>query len=871
MDEIIGEFLVESYEGLDQLDQNFVVLEEAPEDIATLKEVFRTLHTIKGTCGFLGFGHLERVAHAGENLLSLLRDGELKMTPDITDALLATVDAIRDILATIDQTEEEGTPDNEQLIAWLGRLAAGESGGMDGGPAPEGDGQAAPAADAVEEAPAAAEASTESSEAAAEAVAAPEPIDFDDDGGGLVMLQPPEPPVEAPAPEAPATETPAAETPAAEAPAEPASTEGESPAVEPVASPAAQTPERIGDRLVEAGAADRTDVEIAAVEQQLGDERKLGKILVDEGRANPADVETAASPRASASESTIRVDVSLLDRLMNLVGELVLSRNQIVQLAGEQQDDGLGPPAQRLNLITSELQEGVMKTRMQPINNVWAKLPRVVRDLSKELGKEIKIEMVGKDTELDRTIIEAIKDPLTHIVRNTVDHGIESPDERRALGKEPEGVLLLRASHEGGQVNIEISDDGKGISPEPIRKKAVEKGFLTADAAAKVGDAEIVQMIFRPGFSTAGVVSNVSGRGVGMDVVKTNVEKIGGTVDLKTVPGQGTTFKIKIPLTLAIIPALTVTCAGNRYAIPQVSLLELVRLEGDGPNDRIEDLHGAPVYRLRGRLLPIVDLRQQLGTEPASGDITNIVVLKADDHQFGLIVDTIEDTEEIVVKPLGRQVKDVKLFSGATIMGDGKIALILDLLGLAGSASLLQSGTPGNEVIREMNETTENIVDVLDDRTLLLLGLAENQRVAIPLAAVERLEEFAVTAVEQSEGRPVVQYRHKIMPLIDLAPVIGYEGTAFGGSDRINVVVCSFGGRAVGLAVREVVDIVSHAEVFETVSDESESVVIQDHVTDVIDAAAVVSSVLPISYEPLPTYEDPAPVDDDFSIARTGV
>ncbi len=920
MDEIIGEFLVESYEGLDQLDQNFIVLEESPDDIATLKEVFRTLHTIKGTCGFLGFGHLERVAHAGENLLSLLRDGELQMTPEITDALLATVDAIREILATIDQTEEEGEPDNEALIAWLGRLAAGETGTGDqaaGAPAAEAsateespapaeaepDGVSSAVDTAVTETPTAdapaddddgglvllepADADVAPAPAASGPAEEPTPSDgFDDDDGGLVMLQPPEeiagmsagegaetdhgaetastestsdidaaePSVETPTPETAPAE-PVVDTPPA--PAEPVADTPPAPA--PVEAPPA---DRIGDRLVDAGAADRTDVEVAAVEQQFGDDRQLGKILVDQGKAKQADVESAAAappPRASASESTIRVDISLLDRLMNLVGELVLSRNQIVQLAGEQQDEGLGPPAQRLNLITSELQEGVMKTRMQPINNVWGKLPRVVRDLSNQLGKQVRIEMIGKDTELDRTIIEAIKDPLTHIVRNTVDHGIENPDERQALGKDPEGLLLLRASHEGGQVNIEISDDGKGISADPVRVKAIEKGFLTADQASKMTDNEIVQLIFRPGFSTAGQVSNVSGRGVGMDVVKTNVEKIGGTVDLKTEPGKGTTFKIKIPLTLAIIPALTVTCAGNRYAIPQVSLLELVRLEGEGMDNKIEDLHGAPVYRLRGRLLPIVDLREQLGAEAAQSEITNIVVLKADDHQFGLIVDTIEDTEEIVVKPLGRQVKDVKLFSGATIMGDGRIALILDLLGLAGSASLLQPGTPGNDAIREETVTSTAMTDVLDDRTLLLLGLSENQRVAIPLAAVERLEEFMATAIEQSEGRSVVQYRQKIMPLIDLAPVIGYEGTAFG-DERINVVVCSFGGRAVGLAVREVVDIVSHAEVFETVTDESETVVIQDHVTDVIDAAAVVSSILPISYQPPtpePTFGEP--------------
>ena len=839
MDEIIAEFLVESYEGLDQMDQNLVSLEETPDDVSILKEVFRTLHTIKGTCGFLGFTHLERVAHAGENLLSLLRDGKRSMTPEIADALLATVDAIRDILATIDQTEEEGEPDNSELVATLALLSSDD-------PAPA----AAPAAEGADAAPeASAEGATEApaAEAATEGAATPA-----------------EAPAAEGAPAPDATETPADAGAEGETPAEAAA---EAAPVEPAPTPEPDAA-RIGDLLVDQGAANRTDVEIAAAEQQLGDDRQIGKILVDEGRAKQAEVETAAaSQRTSASESTIRVDVALLDRLMNLVGELVLSRNQIIQLAGEQEEHGFGPPAQRLNLITSELQEGVMKTRMQPINNVWGKLPRVVRDLSNQMGKNVRIEMIGKDTELDRTIIEAIKDPLTHIVRNTVDHGIEAPDDRVAAGKDPEGLLLLRASHEGGQVNIEISDDGKGISAEPLRAKAIEKGFVTPEAAAKMSDSEVVQLIFRPGFSTAGKVSNVSGRGVGMDVVKTNVERIGGSVDLKTEPGQGTTFKIKIPLTLAIIPALTVTCDNNRYAIPQVNLLELVRLEGNDRENRIEDLHGAPVYRLRGSLLPIVDLRAQLGADPVERETTNIVVLKADDHEFGLIVDTIEDTEEIVVKPLGRQVKDLKLFSGATIMGDGRIALILDLLGLASSASLLEAGAQGNEGVRDSTEIDAES-HVIDDRTLLLLGLGDQQRVAIPLAAVERLEEFTANDVEQSEGREVVQYRHKIMPLIDLGPTIGYHDSAFDAAERVSVVVCSFQGRTVGLAVREILDIVSHAEVLETITDDSESVVIHDLVTDVIDPAAVVSSVLPISYEPIPEYEEPAL---DRSPASTGV
>ncbi len=828
MDEIISEFLVESYEGLDQIDQNLIVLEESPDDVGILKEIFRTLHTIKGTCGFLGFSKLERLAHAAENLLSLLRDGELSMSAEIADALLAAVGDIRGILATIEASEEEGDPDIEAIVVRLDALASPD------------------AAKAAEATP------TEDAPAGAEPTA-------DGDAGAAA------PDAEAPA-EAATADGGADEQLAETASADPSAGDAETGAAGEIdgtigATDADEADDRdddadarLGDLLVEAGAAGRTDVEIAAAEQSLGDQREIGKILVDDGRAEAKEVEEAAATqqKRSVADSSIRVDVALLDRLMNLVGELVLSRNQIIQLASDGDNGGLGPPSQRLNLITSELQEGVMKTRMQPINNVWAKLPRVVRDLSRQLGKNVHVEMIGKETELDRTIIEAIKDPLTHIVRNTVDHGIESPEERAAAGKPEEGLLLLRASHEGGQVNIEISDDGKGMDADRLANLAVEKGVVTPEQVARMSEQEMVNLIFKPGFSTAKQVSNVSGRGVGMDVVKTNVERIGGTVDLKTERGVGTTFKIKIPLTLAIIPALVVSCDNNRYAIPQVNLLELVRLEADDEKNRIEDLHGAPVYRLRGRLLPIVDLRDQLGSERVERESTNIVVLRADDHTFGLIVDSIEDTEEIVVKPLGRQVKDLNLFAGATIMGDGRIALILDLMGLASEARLLEAGTTEGKTV--FDGVTDSHSTVLDDRTLLLLGLGEQDRVAIPLARVERLEEFPSTALERSDRRTVVQYRGKIMPLIDLAPTIGYTNSAFYDNDRISVVVCNFGSLTVGLAVDAILDIVSHAEVLENVSDDFETVVINEQVTDVIDATSVVSSVLPI---PIPQDEPP--------------
>jgi two-component system, chemotaxis family, sensor kinase CheA len=384
----------------------------------------------------------------------------------------------------------------------------------------------------------------------------------------------------------------------------------------------------------------------------------------------------------------------LLDKLMNLVGELVLARNQILQFSNGKEDVGLIAPSQRLNLITTELQEGVMKTRMQPIGNIWSKFPRTVRDVATMCGKQVRIEMEGKETELDKTIIEAIKDPLTHIVRKSVDHGIETPPKRVAAGKSAEGRLSLRAYHEGGQVIIEISDDGAGLDPEKLRRKAVEKGLITPEQSARMSEREATNLIFLPGFSTADKVTNVSGRGVGMDVVKTNIDKIGGTVDVQSKPGTGTTVRMKIPLTLAIIPALIVTNGGERYAIPQISLLELVRLEGEDAKKRIELIQGVPVYRLRGRLLPLVHLDRELRVDPSAKDpsevdAVNIVILQADDRQFGLVVDHINDTEEIVVKPLGKQLKGIRTFAGSTIMGDGRVALILDVLGIAQASNVV--------------------------------------------------------------------------------------------------------------------------------------------------------------------------------------
>ncbi len=598
----------------------------------------------------------------------------------------------------------------------------------------------------------------------------------------------------------------------------------------------------LGEILVTAQNCKADDVEIAVGLQQDGDARRLGEILVANRATDHAAVAEGLRIQSDYREiatNTIRVDVALLDKVMNLVGELVLARNQVLQFTGTQKDGSFLSTAQRLNLITTELQEGVMKTRMQPIGNVWNKLPRIVRDLSLGCGKQVEIQMQGAETELDKTIIEAIKDPLTHIIRNAVDHGIELPEVRVAEGKSATGVLRLRAFHEGGQVNIEISDDGTGIDTQKLKAKAVAKAIITADHAARMSEREILNLAFAPGVSTAEQVSNISGRGVGMDVVKTNIEKIGGTVDLQSTRGKGTLLKIKIPLTLAIIPALIVTSGGERFAIPQVSLIELVRCEAVDAECGIENLHGASVYRLRGNLLPLVYLNRELrlGDGPGSESV-NIVVLQAGDRQFGLVVDEINDTEEIVVKPLSKQLKSVACFAGATIMGDGRVALILDVLGLAQMTRVVSE-------LREQNtaKTGPTAGESLSGReSWLVFRVGQQGRMAIPLSLVSRLEEFPASQVERYAGHEVIQYREQIMPLVRLAEALGYSGTSEG--ELLQVIVYSSSGRSVGLVVDEILDIADQAAAVQQIRQVENlqgAAVIQQRVTDLLDVPALLA------------------------------
>ena len=718
--------------------------------------IFRCVHTIKGTAGFLALSKLERLAHVGESQLNRFREGELILDNKSTSALLAMVDSVRRILDSLEATGQEGDEDFSPVIDMLSQI-----------------GKEAPAELTKRGIPAV---SHSVPPAPVVAVAALEPR----------------------APESPAA-APAAPAPVAIPPARAAS------------KPPSARPAPVAPVAAEAN-----------------------------GMANEGDNEAISKAAASIADTSIRVDVSLLDRVMNLVGELVLARNQIMQYGATSKDAGFVNASQRLNLLTTELQAGVMKTRMQPIGNVWNRFPRIVRDLANVCGKKVNLELDGTDTELDRSIIEAIKDPLTHAVRNAVDHGIESAERRRVAGKAAAGRILLRAYHEGGQVNIEISDDGGGLALDKIRARSVQRGLVTAERAARMSDREVAHLIFSPGFSTAEQVTNLSGRGVGMDVVKTNIEKIGGTVDISSRLGEGTTLKIKIPLTLAIIPALVVTTGGDRFAIPQVNLLELVRLEGEQARRGIERLHGSTLYRLRGNLLPLVVLNQALGLpKPAvDEDVCNIVVLQADDRQFGLVVDGINDTEEIVVKPLGKELKGLSSFAGATIMGDGRVALILDVLGIAQRANVVSPSRDRAIVDASQRQQLER--DVRE--ALLLFRLGESSRMAIPLSMVARLEEIAPEKVERAAGRDVVQYRGAILPLISLSREILGE-TRREHTAPLQVIVYSEQGRSIGFVVEQILDVVE--EVISVRSQATRdgllgSVVVQGRVTDLLDVHGVI-------------------------------
>ena len=512
---------------------------------------------------------------------------------------------------------------------------------------------------------------------------------------------------------------------------------------------------------------------------------------------------------------TIRVQVSLLNSLMNLVGELVLIRNQLLQHAKLNDEDAeFLKMSQRLNILTAELQNEVMKTRMQPIGNVLTVYSRVVRDLSRELNKRIELQLIGIETELDKTVIEAVKDPLMHIVRNAIDHGIETIDERKKAGKKESALIQIKSYNENGQVIIEIIDDGRGLDLKRIGKKAIEKGIITTEQLGKMSEKETQLLIFSPGFSTAESISNISGRGVGMDVVKTNVEKIGGIVDLFSVQGAGTSIIIKIPLSLAILPALIVQSHRQKFAIPQTKLVELLRIDcSEDSNEKIEFLQGSMIFRLRGKLIPIISLskvlfNKDLDLSSIENNVANVVILNADNFLFGLIVDEIDDSADIVVKPLSQFLKELKIFSGASIMGDGSVALTIDVLGLAEKAQLFsEAKQEAQHTIIKSKIANYYHLDVCE---YLLIDVGAPNLYGIPLSIVNRIEEFEDSKFEYSGEQKIIRYREILLPIFSLPEFLKltFEKKTKSEFVRVPIIVIRRGDFYYGIEVDMVHDII---------------------------------------------------------------
>ena len=885
MDDLLTEFLTETAESLAVIDVELVKFEQDPQDQEILGNIFRLVHTIKGTCGFLGLPRLESVAHAGENILGKFRDGALEVTPDAVTLILRCIDTIRDLLAELESTGEEPEGEDTEIIEEMNAMAEGRAAGA---VAPAAEPAAEPAPEPAAEAP---------------AEAAPEqPAEAAGDGN------PPTNEFGAPIAQELLDEVNEAESQgvvaatdeqmAAEADADAVA----NPQTNDFGAPIAQ---ELLDEVEQAEAAGIKAATLAEINKEIATERESDTGMgVPEPDGSPAPVpatvkkdpapkkaDKGGAKESSVAQSSIRVHVDVLEDLMTLVSELVLTRNQLLQMVRGMDDSEFTVPLQRLSHITSDLQEGVMKTRMQPIGNAWAKLPRIVRDLSVESGKQIDLVMLGAETELDRQVLDLIKDPLTHMVRNSADHGLEMPDDRVDAGKPAKGTITLNAFHEGGHIIIEIADDGRGLNMDRIRQKTIDNGLATESELSGMSDQQIQQYIFAAGFSTAEKVTSVSGRGVGMDVVRTNIEKIGGTIEMKSIEGKGTTFTIKIPLTLAIVSALIVACCNERFAIPQISVLELVRASLESDN-AIEMINDSPVLRLRNRLLPLISLRDLLKLEPepiiaapeplleiesdaeneadadtdeendelaaaeaaaASEDTAEveeaaddavdamaelaqensdelfIVVTQVGNNTFGIIVDRVFDTEEIVVKPVAPILRDISFYSGNTILGDGSVIMILDPNGIATAAGQMDS----QDIAAEKDASST--AGASDEKTSLLVFRAGgNELKAVPLALVARLEEIDMATAETSHGEVMVQYRGQLMPLIPFDT--GHQWATEG---RQPILVFTDQERSMGLVVDEIVDIVEDRLKIELSTDSAGlvgSAVVDGKATDIIDA-----------------------------------
>ncbi|WP_316170382.1 hybrid sensor histidine kinase/response regulator [Bradyrhizobium sp. SZCCHNS2017] len=740
MDDLLREFLTETSESLDTVDNQLVRFEQEPNNAKILDNIFRLVHTIKGTCGFLGLPRLEALAHAAETLMGKFRDG-MPVTGEAVTLILTTIDRIKDLLGQLEANEAEPEGEDRDLISELEAMVERGMAAMAAGEAAP---PVAPAAPAAPPAPAVTQGSL--IDQTLERPLRPGEVSLDELERAF-------------------RET-AIETP---------------PAHETAPAPKASAPQVAAPKP-----------EPAKAEAKAEAPKKAAR-----AKAN-ADGEVHENDKVA--NQSIRVNVDTLEHLMTMVSELVLTRNQLLEIARRNEDTEFKVPLQRLSNVTAELQEGVMKTRMQPIGNAWQKLPRIVRDLATELGKQIELEMHGADTELDRQVLDLIKDPLTHMVRNSADHGLETPAERAAANKPDQGTIRLSAYHEGGHIIICIADNGRGLNTERIKAKALANGLVTEAELEKMTEAQIHKFIFEPGFSTAAAITSVSGRGVGMDVVRTNIDQIGGTIDIKSVAGEGSSVTIKIPLTLAIVSALIVEAGGDRFAIPQLAVVELVRARANSEH-RIERIKDTAVLRLRNKLLPLMHLKKLLKIDDgSSSDPENgfIVVTQVGNQTFGIVVDCVFHTEEIVVKPMSTKLRHIDMFSGNTILGDGAVIMIIDPNGIA--KALGAAGSASQAVADE--HSSHHIIGGEQLTSLLVFRAGTAQPKAVPLALVTRLEEIAADKIEISNGRYMVQYRDQLMPLVQM------EGVSVQTTGSQPILVFADETRAMGLVVDEIIDIV---------------------------------------------------------------
>jgi two-component system, chemotaxis family, sensor kinase CheA len=734
MDDLLREFVTETNESLDVVDVELVRFEQDPNNAKILDNIFRLVHTIKGTCGFLGLPRLEALAHAAETLMGKFRDGVPASSEAVT-IILATIDRIKAILESLETEQREPEGSDADLISNLERMVE----------------RAGPAGLRVE---------TQSAVGTLTPQVLERPLRPDEDA--LDDLE----------------------------------------------------------RAFRATAVEAPPAKAA--------------------RPSPAEASNKEDDSAKGANQSIRVTVDTLEQLMTMVSELVLTRNQLLEIVRRHEESEFKTPLQRLSNVTAELQEGVMKTRMQPIGNAWQKLPRIVRDLSNELGKKIELEMQGAETELDRQVLDLIKDPLTHMVRNSADHGLETAEQRRAAGKPEQGLIRLSAYHEGGYIIIRVADDGRGLDTEQIKAKAIAHGLVAEADADKLSEAQIHKFIFAPGFSTAAKVTSVSGRGVGMDVVRNNIDQIGGTIDVKSVAGAGLSFTIKIPLTLAIVAALIVEAGGHRFAIPQLSVIELVRARS-GSEHRIERIKDTRVLRLRDKLLPLVSLSRLLELDGDREDINGgfIVVTQVGSQNFGVVVDGVFHTEEIVVKPMSSKLRYIPMFSGNTILGDGSVIMIIDPNGVAQAFGT----TVASQLAAAEAAQSKHAVAMEANTSLLVFRAGSAQPKAVPLSLITRLEEIDAQKIELSNGRHMIQYRGHLMPLISMN-----ENVRVKGEGAQSLLVFSDGSRSMALIVDEIIDIVDDKLDIQVASDNPGvlgSAIVRGQATEIVD----VGHFLPLAFE----------------------